>query len=115
LQGKRDPAGAPQASYVETLYHGRAGLLPVFRRTQIIRTDSSGELMKKNLGSADRIIRALLAILLGTLVLTGELTGTRAVVLGIVAVFLLATSTVSFCPAYLPFKISTMKKSGAGK
>lgn len=71
--------------------------------------------MKRNLGSADRIIRTLLAIVLGALVLTGEVTGTLAIVLGIVAVAFLATSTISFCPMYLPFKISTMKKSGAGK
>ena len=67
--------------------------------------------MKKNLGSADRIIRTLLAVVLGALVLTGEVTGTLAIVLGIVAVLLLATSTISFCPVYLPLKISTMKKT----
>ena len=68
--------------------------------------------MKKNLGSADRIIRTLLAIVLGALVLTGEVTGTLAIILGIVAVALLATSTMSFCPMYLPLNISTLKKTG---
>ncbi len=68
--------------------------------------------MKKNMGSADRIIRTLLAIVLGALVLTGEVTGTLAIILGIVAVAFLATSTISFCPMYLPLKISTMKKTG---
>jgi hypothetical protein len=67
--------------------------------------------MKKNLGSADRIIRTLLAIVFGALVLTGEVTGTLAIILGIVAVALLATSSISFCPMYLALKISTLKKT----
>jgi len=67
--------------------------------------------MKKNMGSADRIIRTLLAIVFGALVLTGEVTGTLAIILGIVAVALLATSTISFCPVYPLLKISTMKES----
>ena len=71
--------------------------------------------MKKNVGSADRLIRTLLAIVIGLLVLTGEVTGTLAIILGIVAVVLLATSTISFCPLYAPFRISTMKKTDAGK
>jgi hypothetical protein len=40
--------------------------------------------MKKNLGSADRMIRTLLAVLV--------------------------TSAVSFCPLYVPFKLSTLKR-----
>jgi hypothetical protein len=71
--------------------------------------------MNKNMGSADRLIRTLLAIVIGVLVLTGEVTGTLAIILGIVAVAFLATSTISFCPFYAPFKISTMKKTGTGK
>jgi hypothetical protein len=71
--------------------------------------------MNKNMGSADRLIRTLLAIVTGILVLTGEVTGTLAIILGIVAVAFLATSAISFCPAYVPLKISTIKKSGTGK
>jgi len=67
--------------------------------------------MTKNMGSADRIVRTLLAILLGILILTGMVEGTLAIILGVVAVILLLTSIVSICPAYLPFKISTFKKT----
>lgn len=70
--------------------------------------------MNKNMGSADRLIRTLLAIVIGLLVLTGEVTGTIAIILGIVAVVFLATSAISFCPAYVPFKISTTKKTARG-
>ncbi|MBD3414364.1 MAG: DUF2892 domain-containing protein, partial [Candidatus Aminicenantes bacterium] len=42
--------------------------------------------------------------------LTNQISGTAAIVLGIVAVIFLLTSLVGLCPLYLPFKISTKKK-----
>ncbi|MCK5287374.1 MAG: DUF2892 domain-containing protein [Thermodesulfovibrionia bacterium] len=65
--------------------------------------------MKQNMGTADRIIRFILAVLIAILYLTGQITGTAAIVLGIVLVVFLLTSAVGFCPAYYPFKISTKK------
>lgn len=67
--------------------------------------------MKKNMGSADKIIRTLIAVVIGILIITGQLTGIWAIVLGIFAVIFLATSLFSFCPLYLPFNLSTTKKS----
>lgn len=67
--------------------------------------------MMKNMGSADRIVRTLLAIVLGILIFTGQVEGTLAIVLGIVAVVFLLTSAVSVCPLYMPFKISTLKQA----
>ena len=63
--------------------------------------------MKLNMGSADRIIRTIAAIVIGVLILTGRINGTLALVLGAMAVILLLTSTVGVCPAYLPFGLST--------
>lgn len=65
--------------------------------------------MKKNIGSADKIIRIVLAVVLGILILMGQIEGTAAIVLGIIAVILLLTSMVGTCPIYLPFNISTRK------
>jgi hypothetical protein len=67
--------------------------------------------MTKNVGSADRIVRVLLAIVFGLLIFTGNVTGTLAVILGILAVVLLGTSAVSFCPLYSIMKLSTSKDS----
>ncbi len=67
--------------------------------------------MKKNMGPADRIIRAIIGVALIVLFLAGQITGTAAVVLGILTVILLATSITGFCPAYGPFHISTLKKT----
>lgn len=59
------------------------------------------------MGSADRIIRTTVAIVIGVLILTNRVNGTLAVVLGVLAVVFLLTSTVGVCPAYLPLGLST--------
>ena len=63
--------------------------------------------MKKNMGSADRIIRTIVAIVLGILYYTDVISGTVGLVLVILAGVFLLTSLVSFCPLYAPFGIST--------
>ncbi len=67
--------------------------------------------MKKNMGPADRIIRAVIGVVFLVLLLAGRVTGTAAIVLGILTVILLATSITGVCPAYGPFHISTLKKT----
>ncbi len=66
--------------------------------------------MKTNMGTADRIIRLLLVAVVFVLYLSGALSGTLAIVLGIIAVVFFLTSLVGFCPAYLPLGISTRRK-----
>jgi hypothetical protein len=66
--------------------------------------------MKANMGSTDKIIRILIAIIIGVLYYTGTISGTLALVLGIFAVIFVLTSHISFCPLYLPLGISTCKK-----
>lgn len=68
--------------------------------------------MTKNMGTLDRVVRTLIAVAIGVLYFTNVISGTVALVLGIVAVIFLVTSFVSWCPAYLPFKISTRKAAG---
>lgn len=67
--------------------------------------------MKKNMGTLDRIIRVSLVVLIAILYFTNVISGTWAIILGILAVVFLLTSLVGFCPLYLPFGISTRKKS----
>lgn len=66
--------------------------------------------MKKNMGSTDKIIRVLFAIVVAVLFYTKTVEGTLALVLGILATVMVATSLVSFCPLYLPFGLSTRKR-----
>lgn len=67
--------------------------------------------MKVNMSSADRIIRLILVILVAVLYYTGTISGTLAIVLGVLAAIFLLTSLVGFCPLYTLFGISTKKKS----
>lgn len=64
--------------------------------------------MVRNMGNADRIIRTVLGI--GGIVLGIVLGGLWWIAAGLGVVFLL-TSSISFCPLYAPFKISTRKKA----
>lgn len=66
--------------------------------------------MKKNMGSTDKAIRILIALIIGVLYYSGIISGTTALVLGIFAVIFVLTSLISFCPLYLPLGISTCKK-----
>ena len=63
--------------------------------------------MKKNMGSADRIIRILVAVLFAVLYFSNVVTGTLGTVLLVVAGIFALTSFVSFCPLYAPFGLST--------
>jgi hypothetical protein len=65
--------------------------------------------MKPNMGNADRAIRLIVAVVIAGLYFTHRISGTTAIVLGVVAVIFVVTSTVRFCPAYLPFGLSTRK------
>lgn len=68
--------------------------------------------MTKNMGTLDRSIRTLLALTVGALYLTGQISGVAALLLGTLAVVFLATSAVGSCPLYLPLGLSTRKSTG---
>ena len=66
--------------------------------------------MKKNMGKLDRALRIVVAVVLGFLVITGKLEGMMYnIALALGAIFLL-TSTVSFCPLYVPLGMNTCEK-----
>jgi len=67
--------------------------------------------MKKNMGTLDRTLRISIALVVGVLYFTGQISGLAATILGVIAVAFLLTSSVGFCPLYLPFGWSTLRKS----
>ena len=69
--------------------------------------------MKKNMGSTDRTVRIIVALAAGILILTGNVTGLLAIVLGALALVLVLTGTVSFCPLYAALRFSTRKGDAA--
>ena len=64
--------------------------------------------MNQNVGSTDRLIRIVLGLILAV---AGFffVHGTLGLILGIVGLVLLVTGALSWCPLYIPFKISTRK------
>jgi len=61
------------------------------------------------MGTIDRIIRVLVAIVIAVLYFNGKISGTLGIVLLVVAGIFLLTSIFRFCPAYLPLGIKTCK------
>jgi hypothetical protein len=67
--------------------------------------------MTTNMGTADRVIRTVLALVVGWLYFTNRIAGTLGIVLLVIAVVFLLTSLVGVCPGYLPFGLSTRKSA----
>jgi hypothetical protein len=67
--------------------------------------------VKKNMGTIDRVVRFLVAVLIAILYFTDQISGIAAIILGLFAVVFLITSFMSSCPLYMPFKFSTIKKN----
>ena len=67
--------------------------------------------MKKNMGTIDKVIRILLAVVVIVLYMKGSITGVAAIILGIMAFVFIVTSLIGYCPLYAACKISTLKKS----
>jgi hypothetical protein len=66
--------------------------------------------MKKNMGTVDRVIRILIALVIVILFFTKAISGTLAVILLILAGIFAVTSLIGFCPLYFLFGINTGKK-----
>jgi hypothetical protein len=63
--------------------------------------------MKKNMGSLDRTIRFVVAIVLIALFASGTITGVWGMAGLVLAGVFILTSLVSSCPLYMPFGIQT--------
>jgi hypothetical protein len=66
--------------------------------------------MKKNVGSTDKMIRIGLAILIAILYFTKVISGTLALVLGILAIVFAVTAFLNFCPIWAVLGVNTDKK-----
>lgn len=65
--------------------------------------------MKKNLGSLDKKVRILIAIAVAVLYYFNVITGMFAYILMALAIILLVTSFINFCPLYTILGINTCK------
>jgi Cu/Ag efflux pump CusA len=88
----------------------RAVQIPATLWYQIHYSPNSFSIMTSNMGSLDRMIRIAVAAIIAILYFMGQITGTLAIVLGVVAIAFALTSAISWCPLYLPFGLSTLRK-----
>ncbi len=65
--------------------------------------------MKPNLGTIERIIRVILGAIFAYLYFAGVVSGTLGIILVVLAVMLVLTGLLSFCPLYYILKFSTRK------
>lgn len=65
--------------------------------------------MKTNESGLDRVIRAIVGIVLFVLYFTSVISGTLGIILLVVGAILIVTSLVGFCPLYAILKIHTNK------
>lgn len=65
--------------------------------------------MKKNLGNTDKVIRYILAIVALLITFLGGISGLFQGILIAIAVILIGTSLISFCPLYTIFGVKTCK------
>ena len=66
------------------------------------------------MGTVDRLARTAVAVLIIMLYAFGYISGILAVALGIVAAAFLLTSAIGWCPAYIPFGLSTRRRPAPG-
>jgi hypothetical protein len=67
-------------------------------------------MMKKNMGTVDKVIRILVAVVVVILYFTNVISGTLGIILLALSAIFVVTSIVSICPLYMPFGLSTRKK-----
>ena len=65
--------------------------------------------MKKNMGTTDRVLRIIIAVIFYVLYATETVPGAAGFVLFAIALVFLVTSLFSFCPLYRLFGINTCK------
>lgn len=66
--------------------------------------------MKANMGNTDRLIRVVIAVIIGLLYWQGLIEGTLAYILIALSVIFVLTSLINFCPLYTLFGINTCKR-----
>ena len=66
--------------------------------------------MKQNMGTLDRIVRTIAAVIIAVLYFTHVISGMLAIILLIVGLAFILTSSISFCTIYRVFNISTKKE-----
>lgn len=71
--------------------------------------------MKKNIGSADKIIRIIVAIIFVILYFTNVVSGILGIILLVLAAIFVVVSLIGNCPLYIPLGINNSKKENTAE
>lgn len=66
--------------------------------------------MKKNVGTTDRAVRGVLAVVLLVVALVVGLDSVGGIIAIVLAAVMAVTAVVRFCPLYAPFKLDTCRR-----
>jgi len=66
--------------------------------------------MKANMGSTDKMVRIILAVVIAIIFFSNVISGTLGIILLILAGVFVLTSLISFCPLYPLIGMNTKKK-----
>ena len=66
-----------------------------------------GMKLKSNMGNTDRLLRLMVALVVGVLYYLGKVNGPTGNVLLLLSVVFALTAFVRFCPLYVPFNLDT--------
>lgn len=67
------------------------------------------------MGTTDKIVRVIIAVIIATLYFLNVLTGVLGIVLLVLAGVFVLTSLISFCPLYTIFRLNTCSKDETKK
>ncbi len=67
--------------------------------------------MKKNMGTLDKSLRIIVALVIIALYFLNVISGTLAIVLLVIAGVFIAVSFLGYCPLYSVFGFNTLKKN----
>jgi amino acid transporter len=76
----------------------------------LMRFNKEKNIMKKNIGTVDKVLRLVVAAVVGVLYYTGNIEGILAIILGVAAAVFILTAFISFCPLYAIFGMSSCGK-----
>lgn len=66
--------------------------------------------MKNNVGNNDKIVRLVIALLLGGLYFAEIVSGTLGIALLVIAAIMIITALSGFCPLYMLFGVNTCEQ-----
>jgi len=67
-------------------------------------------MMTGNIGTTDRMVRVILAVLIVLFFFVSQLSPATAIIMIVVAIYLIVTGLLEFDPIYLVFGVSTKEK-----